>query len=341
MVRYYNFVLVACFLTGLFPAFVGNATAQGNSTPECGWKYRWVWQRVYEDRYNGTTDKYEPKMVYKPVWEWAYGCDSKSEGRNPSGTNYSKSGLSEIQTSEIVGIWEGVFDKGRSASVLEIKDVKGTSFSGTLKLVSGAVAVTGTINIKERGINFSFNNADRTFVYNWGSFGNDGTSISGSGMNNTGGYQWSFTKKSSADNKNETPSAKAPLSLSERLPLNLGEFKRVKLDKFDFAAFTEGSEECWEADYQIDKNSKVTVSVYRFRDSTEAIKRVESSIRELKGSDLVKYPISNRDNQSIGELTASSGDVGIAYLRNGNYFYRIVSKNKASVELLLKYLLLE
>ena len=340
------FLFLAIGFPTLFSPFV--VKAQDNSKSECGWKYRWVWQRVYEDRYNGTTDRYEPVMVYKPVWEWAYGCEptSKSNSTIPSSKNSNTSELSEVRPSDLIGTWEGLFDKTQYACTLEIEKVEGNTFYGTLKRQGRSVAVTGTIENRRISFNsakgMTDNNQGWKLGYNWGSFSNDGKSISGKGANDSTSYEWSFTKKISSAT-NQQPTTKESLSLKDRLPEQLGEFKRVKLDKYDYIKnFIQDSEERWDAEYQIDKNSKAAINIYRYKDSVGAIKRKENRISEWKVPILMNASIKNQDGQVVGELVAvGNAEFVVAILRNANYFYEIVTKDKMLLEKIIRHLPLE
>lgn len=332
------FLILAIGFPMLFSPFV--VKAQDNSKSDCGWKYRWVWKRVYEDRYNGTTDRYEPTMVYKPVWEWAYGCEptSKSNAPIPSSKNSNTSELSKVHPSDLVGTWEGLFDKTQYACTLEIEKVEGNTFYGTLKRQGRSVAVSGTI--KDRSISFTSakgmldNNQGWILGYNWGSFSNDGKSISGKGTNDLTSYEWSFTKKTSINSK-------IPLSLKDRLPEKMEELKRTEFTEKDFFAFTSGAEECWSAKYNLDKDWKAEITIYRYKDSTGARKQKEK--QQLSGI-LSNESVKDQSGQVVGELSIygrDNFDAGIALLTYGNYFYEIVAKDKTILQNILNHLPLE
>ena len=134
-------------------------------------------------------------------------------------------------------------------------------------------------------------------------------------------------------------SPKVMLSTKDRLPEQLGEFKRVKLSEVDSIFIRDNAEEEWEANYQINKDLVANIELSRYIDSASAIKAKDSKTSGFKSSILNKS-LTNQAGQGVGELVIckAEGDGGIAFLRHNNYLYLIVAKDKIFLEKILKNL---
>lgn len=328
-----SFLFLLISLLVLFNSFSSKAQ---NKPSDCKFELHYVY------RYNMVKNDWEW------VWDWVPVCypantnSVTSSGGNSSNGNSNSGALSEIRPSDLVGTWEGLFDKAQYACTLEIEKVEGNTFYGTLKRQGGSVAVTGTINSKERGISFGptktvmiGNTRDWKLGFNWGSFSNNGRLISGKGYSDYTTYEWGFTKKIPANSK-------ASLSMKDRLPEQLGELKRVKLTLEKTGFFMYGAEEILEASYNLDKDWKAGITVYRYKDSAGARKRKEASDSVWNRHPiLINESVKNQEGQVVGDLSIYNVEAGIAFLRYSNYFYEIVAKDKMLLQKILNHLPLE
>ena len=345
----YLFLLLAVGLSVLFSPAIGRAQ-NSSSLCESGFESRWGWKYVWKYKTNYNTGK----LDYVYVNDYVYDCfptgtgdrSATSNGENSANRNSNSGVSSEIRLLDLVGSWEGLFDK--IACTLEIEKVEGDKFYGTLKRQSASVAVTGTINSKARSINFSptkivtmDNTRDWRLGFNWGDFSNDGKSISGKGYGDLAISEWYFAKKSAISSNNQQRATKVPLSMKDRLPEQLGEFKRVELYEFPSILRRDDSEEKWSAKYQIKKGWEASVEISRYKDSTSASKAKDSNISGLKIPILTNESVTNQVGQVTGELVICKADAGIAFLRHNNYFYLIVAKDKMLLEKILKNLPLD
>lgn len=205
-----SLLLAVGFLMLFSPAI---SKAQNNPAKYCesGFELRWGWKYVWKNKANLSTGKmdrvYERDYVYDCFPQEPGGKPTNSTGENPVGGNSNSALLSEIRLSDLVGIWEGFYDK--VACTLEIEKVDGDKFYGTLKRQGASVAVTGTINSKARSLNFSpakivtmDNTRDWRLGFNRGDFSDDGNSISGKGTGDLTTYEWSFVKKGVSSSNN-------------------------------------------------------------------------------------------------------------------------------------------
>lgn len=194
--------LVVGFLM-LFSPLVGQA--QTGST-NCEWVWSWEWEWIGDNRERVNVRRCVPTKA-------------QSNSTTPSNASSNSDGLPEIRSSDLIGTWEGLFDKAQYACTLDIEKVEGNTFYGTLKRQGDSVAVTGTIISKAREINFGptkivpiDNNRDWRLAFNWGSFSNDGKFISGKGLVDSSTYDWSFTKSNlSASSERSTSQLDKPL----------------------------------------------------------------------------------------------------------------------------------
>lgn len=201
--------------------------AQNNSAVcEPGFESRWGFKYVWRYKTNYNTGK----LDYVYVNEYVLDCfpieagnkRTNSNSRNSVNRSSSPGAANEIRQSDLIGTWEGLYDK--ITTTLIIERIEGEKFYGMLKRQGTSVEITGTINSNARSINFSpakivtmDKTVDWRLGYNWGDFAGDGNSISGKGLGDLTTYEWSFTKK------NTSPASEPSTNRLDK-PLKPGEF---------------------------------------------------------------------------------------------------------------------
>ena len=140
---------------------------------------------------------------------------AKPAVNNYSNSNSNSSGA--FSMSNLVGLWEGVFDVQQYYCSLEIQSIEGNTFRGLLHPQGATIEVSGFIDPASKQISFIEtkvvslgNNKDWLLGSNRGTFSVEGNNISGDGFAGSVSYKWSFRKSGtggSADSFNSTPNS--------------------------------------------------------------------------------------------------------------------------------------
>jgi len=134
------------------------------------------------------------------------------------------------------------------------------------------------------------------------------------------------------------------LSLTERLPEELGQFRRNKLDS-NVSVFTneDGAVEVLRAEYGKD----ISIFLSRFNDAASANSTMQALAKKAAGSHntVSRKHLKNRSGKAIGEfwLMKFSGKEKKAYLlvTNSTHLYRVYGTSTDDVQKVFKSLPLE
>ena len=107
-----------------------------------------------------------------------------------------------VQAEDLVGVWRGTWDHTQVPCVLEITRVEGNKFYGILKEGEAEVVFAGTIDEGERRVFFHETKVITLGTYgqwslgtNSGAFSSDGNTLTGTGVDKWGTYEWNLTKE--------------------------------------------------------------------------------------------------------------------------------------------------
>lgn len=107
-----------------------------------------------------------------------------------------------VDAADLVGVWRGTWDHDEVPCSLEIKRIDGNRFFGTLKQGEAEVDFEGNFDSRLRRVFFRETKVMKLGVYgewslgtNSGGFSADGRSLSGTGVDKWGTYNWSLTKQ--------------------------------------------------------------------------------------------------------------------------------------------------
>lgn len=107
-----------------------------------------------------------------------------------------------INSSNLIGTWEGIFGSNNAPSNIKIDKIEGNTFYGVLNKENSQIAFTGSMNPNTREITFketkviSLGNAkDWKLGTNKGVFSNNGQTIKGKGEDGRNSYSWKFLKQ--------------------------------------------------------------------------------------------------------------------------------------------------
>lgn len=139
--------------------------------------------------------------------------------------------------------------------------------------------------------------------------------------------------------------ASGSLSITDRLPEVLGEFRRSKLETnvADYTNSDHGAVEVLRAEYGKD----ILIFVSRFQDAAGANGTMQTFAKKVASSynTISRKRIKNRSGQTLGEfwLLKISGREKNAYLlaTNASYLYRVYGLSSADVERVFKWLPLQ
>lgn len=107
-----------------------------------------------------------------------------------------------VEAEDLVGVWRGTWDHAGVPCTLEITRVEGNKFYGILKEREAEVVFVGTIDEGDRRVFFHETKVNRLGAYgewslgtNSGAFSADGNTLTGTGIDRWGTYQWTVTKE--------------------------------------------------------------------------------------------------------------------------------------------------
>lgn len=107
-----------------------------------------------------------------------------------------------VSAKDLVGVWRGTWDHAGVPCTLEITRVEGNRFYGILKEREAEVAFIGTIDEGDRRVFFHETKVIALGAYgewslgtNSGAFSSDGNTLSGTGIDKWGTYNWNLKKE--------------------------------------------------------------------------------------------------------------------------------------------------
>ena len=107
-----------------------------------------------------------------------------------------------VTAEDLVGVWRGTWDHAGVPCTLEITRVEGNQFYGILREREAEVVFVGTIDEGDRRVFFHETKVNRLCAYgewslgtNSGAFSADGNTLTGTGIDRWGTYQWTVTKE--------------------------------------------------------------------------------------------------------------------------------------------------
>ena len=108
----------------------------------------------------------------------------------------------QVWADDLEGVWTGTWDRNQVPCIVEIKRVEGNKFYGTLEVDEAKVTFEGTFHAKDRRVFFRETKVVTLGDYgewslgtNSGSFSFDGRTLSGTGVDRWGTYNWNVTKE--------------------------------------------------------------------------------------------------------------------------------------------------
>jgi len=107
-----------------------------------------------------------------------------------------------VEAEDLVGVWRGTWDHAGVPCTFEITRVEGNKFYGILKEREAEVMFVGTIDEGDRRVFFHETKVNKLGAYgewslgtNSGAFSADGNTLTGTGIDRWGTYQWTVTKE--------------------------------------------------------------------------------------------------------------------------------------------------
>ena len=106
-----------------------------------------------------------------------------------------------VYAEDLVGVWRGTWDHTQVPATLTISRTEGNKFYGVLRQREAEIAFTGTIDESDRRVFFHETKVMKIGAYgewslgtNSGAFSADGDTLTGTGVDKWGTYQFNLTK---------------------------------------------------------------------------------------------------------------------------------------------------
>ncbi len=106
-----------------------------------------------------------------------------------------------VYAEDLVGVWRGTWDHAQVPATLTISRTEGNKFYGVLKQREAEIAFVGTIDESDRRVFFHETKVMKIGAYgewslgtNSGAFSADGGTLTGTGIDKWGTYQFELTK---------------------------------------------------------------------------------------------------------------------------------------------------
>lgn len=106
-----------------------------------------------------------------------------------------------VYAEDMVGVWRGIWDHAQVPATLTISRIDGNKFYGVLKQREAEIAFVGTIDESDRRVFFHETKVMKIGAYgewslgtNSGAFSADGNTLTGTGVDKWGTYQFELTK---------------------------------------------------------------------------------------------------------------------------------------------------
>lgn len=107
-----------------------------------------------------------------------------------------------VYAEDLVGVWRGTWDHAQVPATLTISRTEGNKFYGVLRQREAEIAFVGTIDESDRRVFFHETKVMKIGAYgewslgtNSGAFSADGNTLSGTGIDKWGTYQFDLTKE--------------------------------------------------------------------------------------------------------------------------------------------------
>lgn len=108
----------------------------------------------------------------------------------------------DVSAEDLEGVWKGTWDHSGAPCTIVIRRIEGNKFYGTLAERGAEVSFEGTFHADERRVFFRETKVIKLGAFgewslgtNSGSFSLDGRTLSGTGVDRWGTYNWNVTKE--------------------------------------------------------------------------------------------------------------------------------------------------